>query len=303
MSGYPEMQRLRERVCAVIVSYNCSPSLRNNVAGLRPQVDTLLIVDNGSRSECLAMLEAIRADYACEIIYNHSNLGIARALNIGVDFAIKNGADWIVTFDQDSRASDSFIASMLQSYNDEPSRDTVAMILPFYVDRRSRLDQSRLRWSYVTKSGTILTGITSGAMTKSKVFQACGGFQENLFIDYVDNEFCLRVNRCGWRLIQSQQAVLFHALGRISTRMFLGRSICTTNHSAGRRYYITRNRLLLWWLYFRTYPRWVADDLLSFARETVNLLLMEDKKGAKMVAIFLGIRDALLGRFGYRVKL
>lgn len=293
----------RERICAVIVSYNSAPSLRENVAELRPQVDALLIVDNGSGSDCLAMLEKVRANYDCEIICNKSNLGIACALNAGVDFAIRNGFDWLVTFDQDSRVSKNFIASMLQTYENEPSRGKIAMLLPSYVDPSSKLDLSRISVTSVAKDGTILAGMTSGSMTKIRVFQLCGAFREDLFIDRVDIEFCLRINRSGWRIVQSEQAVLFHGLGQISCRKLFGRTTYSTNHSAGRRYYITRNRLLLWWLYLTVYPAWVVDDLFHFAGETAILLLMEKDKGKKLWAILLGIRDALIGRFGYQVKL
>ena len=294
---------MRDRICAVIVSYNSSPSLRENVAQLRPQVDSLLIVDNGSRSECLAMLEEIRADHACQIIHNKSNLGVAGALNIGVDFAIQNGFDWIVTFDQDSRVPDSFIASLLQTYRDDPSQDKVAMVLPSYFDPSSQLDLSRIRCTYVARNGAILAGWTSGAITKTKVFQSCGGFRDDLFIDRVDTEFCLRINRRGWRIIQSERAVLLHTLGHISSRELFGRTLYATNHSAGRRYYIARNRLLVWWSYLPVYPAFVAEDLLGFAKEMAIVLLMEREKAKKLRATFLGILDALVGRFGFRVKL
>ncbi len=287
----------------MIVSYNGPPSLREHVAALRLQVDALVIVDNGSQSECLAMLQQIRADYDCKIIYNRSNLGVARALNIGSDFAIQNGFDWIVTFDQDSEVSETFIASLFQTYNDNSSPRQVGMLLPTCIEPALQLDLSQIRCTFVNSKGTILTGITSGAMTKAEVFQDCGRFREDLFIDCIDTEFCLRINRSGWRILQSRNALLFHALGHISSRTILGRTIRTTNHSAGRRYYRTRNRLLLWRLYFRSFPNWVADDMLAFARETINLLLMETQKAAKIVAILRGMRDALLGHFGYRIKL
>lgn len=260
-------------------------------------------MDNGSRRECLALLEEIRAKHDCEIVYNGRNLGISQALNIGVDFAVKDRADWIITFDQDSRVSDGFVAEMLRTYFDNPSQDQIAMLLPTYIDSSSRIDLVQMRCPYVTKDGVILTGITSGAMTKTKVFESCGRFREDLFIDGVDTEFCLRVNRYGWKLIQSKNAVLVHSLGRISSPELWGRKRRTTNHNAGRRYYITRNRLLLWWLYLRIYPAWVITDIRSFFGEAINLLLVEDDRAAKVRAVLQGIRDAFLGRFGYTVKL
>ena len=52
-------------------------------------------------------------------------------------------------------------------------------------------------------------------MMPVSAIQIIGAFDESLFIDRVDTDFCLRARRKGMVIIQSP-AVLFHSLGRIT---------------------------------------------------------------------------------------
>ena len=291
---------MKNSVCAVIVTYNCSSALARNVELLRPQVGSLLIVDNGSGKESLALLEEIQRDYACEVIYNGANLGIAAALNVGVSYAARNGFEWLATFDQDSQVSGDFVACLLQTFHEDISNEKVGMVLPRYVDTSTGVEVPQMN----SRAGTLVIGITSGAMTKLEVFASCGLFEEKLFIDCVDTEFCLRISRRGWIIIESQGAVLLHSLGRMTSKSLpLGRKLLTSNHSPARRYYIARNRIFMWTRYLSKYPRWTIDDMGRFAREILIILIMEDHRLKKTRYTLRGLTDALIGRFGYRVPL
>ena len=74
------------------------------------------------------------------MIRNHQNLGIAAALNLGVKHAIGVGFDWVCTFDQDSRVSEGFIFKMLETYQQAPHPEKVALLAPSYRDRGSGVD-------------------------------------------------------------------------------------------------------------------------------------------------------------------
>ena len=289
---------MKPRVCAVIVTYNCTSDLAQNVALLRPQVETLLIVDNGSRPESLQVLETVQRDHACTVILNGTNLGMAAALNIGVTHAMRNGFEWLATFDQDSQVSGDFIPALLDAYAADAANTNVGMVLPRYKDRVSG-DEVPLGSKY----GHLVIGITSGAITRLAVFESCGLFEEGLFIDCVDTEFCLRISRNSWRIIESGRAILLHSLGRMVVRELGGLRLDPTNHSAARRYYIARNRMVVWRRYFWRYPRWAIDDIRKLLRELVMILILEIDKGKKLAFTLLGFRDALMNRMGYRKPL
>jgi rhamnosyltransferase len=244
-----------------------------------------------------ALLRKIEERQCCTVIRNHQNLGIAAALNLGVKYALEAGFDWIATFDQDSRVCDGFISQMLETYQQTPHPEQVALIAPTYVDRESGVRGT------LTGAGDVgvLTTMTSGSIMPSSTVQDFGPFDESLYMDYVDMDFCLRVRRKGMLILQSP-AVLFHSLGMTTYHRFFGHAFATTNHSAGRRYYITRNRLRLLIRYAADWP-WVWCECRSILFETVKIALVEDNKWKKFRAMAAGAADALRGKTGKQIEL
>src|SRR5271157_41378 len=290
---------VKPRMGAVIVTYNPSGVVLENVAALRRQVDELVIVDNGSGDAPMAYIDEARRAFECEVILNGRNLGIAAALNIGVRYAESRNCEWVALFDQDSTAVGSFVVSMRRACEKHENPGKIAIIVPQYVDRESSITMP------VTKdrSGNILAGITSGSMMPLKIFRRCGVFDESLFMDYVDHEFCLRVRSMGFEIVQSEEANLLHSLGAMTSHKFLGRKFFTTNHRAARRYYITRNRVWLYKRYFWQDFTWTLKDARSLIAETGKILLVEQDRALKLRNILLGIGDALSGHMGNRIPL
>jgi rhamnosyltransferase len=143
--------------------------------------------------------------------------------------------------------------------------------------------------------------MTSGSMMPSSIVRVLGAFDESLYMDYVDVEFCLRARHRGMMILQAP-AVLFHSLGRITNHRLFGRSFGTTNHSAERRYYITRNRLRLLIEYASDWS-WMWRESKAILAETVKIALVEDYKWRKFRAIMLGTADAFSGKSGKRIEL
>jgi rhamnosyltransferase len=285
-------------VCAVIVSYNpCSDILRN-IATLRPQVSSIVVVDNGSSEQNLAILRGARFEYGFELIENGANLGIAVALNIGVREVRAKGCSWVALFDQDSRVEPGFIDSMLTACKNAPNPSKVGIVCPVYLDTSTGIAFPIQR----SKTGEVLSAMTSGSLIPTELFDRIGTFNEPLFIDYVDIEFCVRTRRAGYRIVQSSRAVLHHSLGRITRHRLLGRWFASTNHSAVRRYYITRNRLRVLWQFMGDWP-WSPKEVRSVLMETIKVVLVEQDRLAKLRNIVLGSVDALRGRMGKRFDL
>jgi rhamnosyltransferase len=287
------------RVCAVIVAYNPGAALVENIAALFPQVARLVIVDNGSGDESKAYIDEACRAHGCEVIWNGRNLGIAAALNAGIRFAQSQGCDWVALFDQDSKVMGDFVAPMLRAYEEYPRPEKIAIIAPRYIDRASLMPMLPM----VSRRGETLASMTSGSLIPMRAFRECGLFDESLFIDYVDHEFCLRVRSMGFVIIEAEKGVLLHSLGAITVHRFLGKNIVTTNHRAARRYYITRNRIWLYRKYLWKDFAWTRIDALGMLEEVVKILLVERGRASKLRNIFLGTLDAFRGAMGNRVPL
>lgn len=232
------------KVAAIIVSYNPDSNLFDSINLLLNQVEKVIIVDNGSKEKYVKYIKSINED-KIEIILNKENLGIATALNIGVRKALENGYEWILTMDQDSKASPDMVKKMFNVYNsiNREERKDILSIFPNFVDERI---QSIEENSNMNSYEYVDADITSGNLLRKEVFEKVGFFDDSLFIDLVDTDFCMRLNEKGIKMIKIRDAVLYHSLGESKTIKGILGSFNTSNHSALRRYYMTRNRFYIW---------------------------------------------------------
>jgi glycosyltransferase involved in cell wall biosynthesis len=102
----------------VIAAYNEAPVIALVVSVLVQRGDSVLVIDDGSTDETGSIASAAGA-----LVVTHPiNLGQGAALQTGIEFALENGADYIVTFDADGqhRASDidSLLAALLENKAD-----------------------------------------------------------------------------------------------------------------------------------------------------------------------------------------
>lgn len=283
----------RSDICAVVVTFFPQPDTADNLLALAPQVGRLLIIDNGSSPETFEPLEPVAREIGATVLRLGSNIGIARALNIGLQHAREHGFHWLATFDQDSRAQPAMLAVMGQALADYPERERVGLVAPTHVDRRAGMVMSdRYREASGARWHVIRTTMTSGNLVSVVAADQVGGFDDSLFIDYVDNEFCLRLRRRGFRILEATLAQLGHALGNLEVRDLGFVRTGITHQPALRRYYMTRNRLLVWRQYWHLEPTWVLRDMRRFLTEAAGIVLFEKDARAKVRMMWRGIRDA-----------
>ena len=267
-------------VAAIIITYNVENDFRLRINKLKGKVDEIIVVDNGSTNETINMLKALEDEIT--VIYLNENKGIASALN-----------DSIVTEDM--------INNMLNCYKGLNSnlKEEVAMLVPIHVEEKEYNNSSNINEGINLNSyNEVLTEITSGALTKAKVYKDVAMYDEKLFIDLVDHDFCLNLNKKGYKILQVNSAVLVHNLGESEKKKVLGVTMIPTNHSALRRYYMSRNRHYIWDKYKEDFPKWVLTDKRRFITENLKIILFEDNKIEKFKYIKMGIRDYKNNIFG-----
>ena len=277
------------KVAAIIVSYNPDSNLFDSINLLLNQVEKVIIVDNGSKEKYVKYIKSINED-KIEIILNKENLGIATALNIGVRKALENGYEWILTMDQDSKASPDMVKKMFNVYNsiNREERKDILSIFPNFVDERI---QSIEENSNMNSYEYVDADITSGNLLRKEVFEKVGFFDDSLFIDLVDTDFCMRLNEKGIKMIKIRDAVLYHSLGESKTIKGILGSFNTSNHSALRRYYMTRNRFYIWEKYKGINSFTLNRDKKLFKKEFVKIILGEKDKVNKIKMVLRGYKD------------
>ncbi len=287
-------------VCAVIVTYHPKSDALENLAKVRPQVQSLVVVDNGSSTEALAPFRAASGDLDFTLIENAKNLGIATALNIGVRWARSQGYQFVILFDQDSTVTDGIIDNMLSEYLSHSNRETIAIVTPVHSEKGRGLTHNQ----YLDKDGSILVTITSGSLMPCQIFDRCGWFEDELVIDVVDFEYCLRVRSLGFRILLAGSATLLHRAGDPQYHYLAGHGpFRASNHSPQRRYYMTRNRLVIIARYWKRYPEWCRRKLKFLIKDSIIVCLFEEQRGRKLANMARGFLDAMRGRMGMVVNL
>ncbi len=268
-------------IAGTVILYNPERSVIDNICSYIDHVGKVYVVDNSDHCDTGIVQDLGRLrnlDYIC----CKGNTGIAHALNMGAQRAIADGFEYLLTMDQDSIAMPGMVDSIMQCYAQHKDMP-IGLVSPVHLtDIDTPPDVSM-------PCRTELTVWTSGNILNLRAFEAAGPFRDELFIDFVDHEYCLRLNEMGFKVMRSYAAVLKHKIGsNIRRRRLLGVPLIVSNHSAIRRYYITRNRLLVAKMYKKRYPEFYYDDKKKFIAEIVTIVLFEEEKIRKLLMIAKG---------------
>jgi rhamnosyltransferase len=291
------------KISAVVVTYNPVSEHLENIFRLGSQFDKVYVVDNST--EKTDLLTKLLHNSKFELINLNGNLGIAKALNVGLSKACLE-YDYCVTFDQDSKLKVDFSSEMKKRLNYVDSN--TAILAPNFFDRNSK---SYATFSLLTKwqcknfnanpnIKKLLPSsfaITSGAFINLNIYMKIGPFKDEYFIDHVDSEYCLRAKRNGYKIFIAQDVVLNHSIGERTKHNLLGLTIKPNHHNAQRKYFICRNGISMSKEYFNDYPSY---SFLTFARlvhEVIAIVFFEKNKLNKSKAMLFGFYDAIKGTF------
>ena len=286
------------RTAACVVLYNPSDEIIENIATYANKVDKFIVVDNSDTQQS-QIIEDLKTTYP-NLIYinNHTNLGIATALNIACDCAIAQNSDWILTMDQDSKFIN--FQDFLHCLHSFDKQSNIALLAP-NTGRFTPEEIDKNTHSCTFEEQFIV--ITSGNFLNLTLFNSIGRFDDNLFIDVVDYDYCAKVKLAGYRTLLFKNILLEHQLGVLHERknLLTGKIKYKTEHSPQRAYYIARNYLYLARKYSKLLPQ--EFSLLKvlniiFIHDVTKILLYEDQKWGKISAKFLGAYHFMIGKYG-----
>jgi rhamnosyltransferase len=283
-------------ISAVVITYHPDAGVAARLRAVAAQVGRLIVVDNGSAAPARAAL----ASESVELIQNGENLGVARALNLGVMAAAARGFEWCLLLDQDSVPDIDMVAGLLAVLAGVPDPERLALLGCAY-----RLPGAPLAPAADSAADlgcvAVETVITSGSLLSLAAYRAVGPFRDELFIDYVDVDYCRRARAAGFRVLETRRPLMTHSIGAPSLHRLLWMQKWTTNHSADRRYYIARNQTVM----LRESGRHgsvviVLKSLGRCIRTAKRIILYENDKYEKICAVSQGWWDGVRGILGPR---
>ena len=187
------------------------------------------------------------------LINNPGNIGLAAALNIGILEAKKQGFKLVALFDQDTELPPNFTQQMLHYINQYQGDKPVALYSPIFHNHVIKATGRHINFKpfRLIRDPVIYTEdyahphyiITSGSIIPIKVLDDVGLMREELFIDFVDIEWCLRARRKNYEVVAINKVMIDHHLGDYAVR-FISHNYPV--HSPLRMYYYFRNAMYLY---------------------------------------------------------
>jgi GT2 family glycosyltransferase len=245
-------------IWSIIINWKCAEETCACLASLTPTVDpaTVIVIDNGSAD---GSIEMIRACFpAITLLAQDSNLGFAKAANIGIAHALAGGADGILLLNNDTTVAPDTLVRLAERLAESTQIGALSAKI-FSAEQPSQL------WSVggvyrdqnVIDLGTgeldqgqydhaQLDFVYGCAMLLSaRMLYAVGGFDERFFMYYEDVDLCLRARAAGFQVALAPKAHVWH-LGSRSTSAKPGLKL----------FYEGRSRQLFYAKHLRGPARW-----------------------------------------------
>ncbi|SCX84533.1 glycosyltransferase family 2 protein [Butyrivibrio sp. INlla14] len=274
-------------VAALIITYNPDAErLKANAEAVRDQASKVVIVDNASRNS--DMIRDIAEECGCRVIFQSENVGIAKALNEGMKYLSTEGYDWVLTLDQDSVIGERLIPELMTCALSD-SKCAIACPEINYEGWSQKLQNNKEKYQEVKAC------MTSASLTSTKCWNEVGGYDESYFIDFVDNEFCMKLKLAGYKVIRNHDVVLSHMLGDSGEVNLIFTKIRYSHHAPLRYYYMTRNNIVFVDKYkgYLNYPKEIIKIIYNIL---MGAFTEHNRETLKYIR--LGINDARSKKMG-----
>ncbi|ANY80807.1 glycosyl transferase [Microvirga ossetica] len=228
-------------VTAIIVTFDSAHALPECLGALQADGVPALVVDNASTDETVAIAEGQGAT----VIRNARNEGYGRANNIGARAA---DTEFVLIANPDCVVDPGAVPALVDAARRYPD---AALFAPQIVEPSGRVfyqPRSLLATSLTNPGGKLVlpegeacAPFFSGAcfLIRRDVFLKLGGFDQNIFLFYEDDDLCRRIADSGAALIYVPQALVRHGRGRSSGEK-PGRIFASRWHQAWSRAYVSR---------------------------------------------------------------
>lgn len=291
------------RVAIILVNWNgrkdtlaCLESLS---ADKYPNKE-IVLVDNGSNDDSVS---AIRNQYPdTTILENGANLGFTGGNNRGINFALEQGADYVLLLNNDTTVEPHALTELVAAAEADRFCGILTPVIHYFDHKDevwfagSAMDLSRGTAvhdnSHVPARVELPRQIpwASGCamLMPRRVLESVGGLDDRYFIYWEDVDFNLRVRAIGYKVSLVPASRIYHKVSR-----------SPIGNSASGRYYYVRNNLLMIKTHATGYRVGMWRVIIERMRESLRAIKNRNvTPGVSLCATLRAIRDHLVGRYG-----
>lgn len=269
---------------AIVTLYFPDENVKNNITQLSKFVDKVVLLDNTPNSDNSGLFVGIEKT---EYVAYKENLGLSEAFNRYLKTLTENC--YIIFFDQDSFCPENLIVQLKNDYQISCRKlGKKGTIGPAYFEKNANRLMIPKQKKFVENGiYEVKSIITSGMFTELDVIKPAGFWNDEIFLDMADWDFCWRILRAGFFCCLSTNAVLTHILGK-SVHHFAG--IKVKEGAPFRVYYQTRDCLYLIYKNYVPLKFKIRFILMLTIRPALHLVFLPEKK-KRIHYFFKGISD------------
>jgi rhamnosyltransferase len=275
-----------------VILYNPKVFVFKNIESYLGHLDILYVIDN---SEIIDVQFANTLKLiSSKIVYvpQSKNVGIASALNIAARLAINSKYNWLLTMDQDSYFYDGefFDIWLIDIGND----GKIGLLAASYTDKYDQWQRV-----YSNNFNEIHFAITSGNIINLEAWSFTKGFEDKLFIDEVDHDYCLKLRKYKYKILTSKKILMGHMIGEFHEMesKAIGEKKKLILHNPSRYYYMSRNVLYVCKRYFFTDVKFVLSRFYYLIKMLGKMILIYPEKLTYLKFFLRGVRDFALSKY------
>ena len=209
-----------KKTFVIIVTYNAIPWLSECLENTKP--NEVVVVDNNSTDDTLNFIKANYPEIT--LLPQKENIGFGQANNIGMSYALKQGADYVFLLNQDAYLEKDTIKKLIEVHK---KNENFGILSPIHLNGKGdRLDQNFSNYvnyyanpdfysDFVLKK-TLPTVYevpfvnAAGWLLSKKCLETVGGFDPVFFHYGEDDNYCQRVLFHGFKIGIVPQVFLKH---------------------------------------------------------------------------------------------
>lgn len=268
------------RILGIVILYN--PDIKeayNNILLYKDGIDELIVWDNTTEAS-LRLVNQRRIESLPNTKYETSgrNEGVSKPLNYAVSVLLKDGYDYLLTMDQDSKWKNFLeYKSICLSLN--------APHIGSYAPNINNAFKSNELYTVDHRT------ITSGMLVPKETFIMVGLYNERFFVDGIDVEFGRRIEKNNLINVRINTAVLYQQYGKALIRKPWGYP--APEYSPFRLHGILSSHV--WMMRNYKLPLNIVYEIIFiyFFRYIFDILFYQDDKKKKVFSIIRGIIDGL----------
>jgi len=291
-----------QRLGGVVILFFPTTEVVENICSYVKHVETLIIFDNTPTELNFTFQQILLQSNLKNITYipNKLNIGIPKCLNQAATILREQGLDWMLTMDQDSYFKEITAVKYFEAFKNQSWKALNAGLICLNFQRETNSSKHLLDNSYVP----VNIAITSGSIVNLSILNKIGGFEEKLFIDEVDHEYCFRLLSNGYTIQCFHKLSLIHNLGSIKLKGYLWGLLEKKHriiHSPIRIYFMVRNYNFVSEKYGHLFKKEFSTKKKQLYTTIKNNLLFSDKFFETAKFIILGYFDFLNDNYSRKV--